>query len=76
MSVTDILETAQYVVDKTGKQTAVLLDLPTWRGLQRLLEELREDERLGELMTAVQADDKLVGDAAQAAYRAYLLTEG
>ena len=53
MSVIDILETAQYVVDTHGQQTAVLLDLPTWRTLQRLLEELLEDERLGELMATV-----------------------
>lgn len=72
MSVIDILETAQYVVDKRGQQTAVLLDLPTWRTLQRLLEELLEDERLGELMAAVQEDEKLEGEAAQEVYRAYL----
>ncbi len=72
MSVIDILETAQYVVDKRGQQTAVLLDLPTWRTLQQLLEELLEDERLGELMVAVQEDEKLEGEAAREAYQAYL----
>lgn len=76
MSVTDILETAQYVVDKSGRQTAVLLDLTTWHSLQQLLEELQEDERLGALMTAVQTDEKLEGNAAQEAYRSYLLVEG
>ncbi len=72
MSVIDILETAQYVVDKRGEKTAVLLDLPSWQALQRLLEELAEDERLGELMAAVQEDEKLEGEAAREAYKAYL----
>lgn len=73
MHALDILETAQYVVDRQGKQTAVLLDLSTWQTLRHLLEELAEDERLGELMTAVQEEEKLEGEAAQEAYRAYLL---
>lgn len=72
MKVIDILETAQYVVDKRGQQTAVLLDLPAWRSLQQLLEDLQEDERLGALMAAVQEDEKLEGEAAQKAYLAYL----
>lgn len=73
MSVIDIFEAAQYVVDKRGQQTAVLLDLSSWQKLQRILEELMEDERLGELMDAVQEDEKLEGEAAQEAYRDYLL---
>lgn len=75
MSVIDIFEAAQYVVDKRGQQTAVLLDLSSWQKLQRILQELMEDERLGELMAAVQDDEKLEGEAAQEAYRAYLLEE-
>ncbi len=70
MKVMDILETAQYVVDKRGQQTAVLLDLFTWRSLQQILEDLQEDERLGELMLAVQEDEKLAGEAAQKVYLA------
>ncbi len=75
MKVIDILETAQYVVDKRGQQTAVLLDLPAWRSLQQFLEDIQEDERLGELMAAVQKDEKLAGEAAQKAYLAYLSGE-
>lgn len=67
-----ILDTAQYVVDKDGKQTAVLLDLASWRALRRLLEELAEDTNLGELMAAVENDEKLDFDAAHEAYAAYL----
>ncbi len=75
MKVIDILETAQYVVDKRGQQTAVLLDLPAWRSLQQLLEDLQEDEWLGELMLAVQKDEKLEGETAQKAYQSYLSRE-
>ena len=59
MTAIDILNTAQYVVDKDGRQTAVLLDLSSWQLLRQLLEELAENEKLGELMTAVQDDEKL-----------------
>ena len=72
MTAIDILDTAQYVVDKDGRQTAVLLDLSSWQLLRQLLEELAEDEMLGELMTAVQDDEKLEGVKAEEAYRAYL----
>jgi len=36
------------------KQTAVLLDLHTWDSLHHLLEELAEDEHLGQLMLEVE----------------------
>ena len=75
MTVHDILETVQYVVDIHGEQTAVLLDLPTWRALQQLLEDVLEDEGLGELIVAVEDDEKLEGVAAEEAYRLYLLEE-
>lgn len=73
MSVIDVLQTAQYVLDKHGEKTAILLDLSTWHTLQRLLEELAEDERLDALMTAVQENEKLEGEAAREAYKGYLL---
>ena len=68
MSVIEILDTAQYVVDRHGQQTAVLLDLDSWKSLRQLLEELMEDERLGQLMTAVENDEMLDGEAARLAY--------
>ena len=37
-----------------------------------LLEEMAEDERLGQLMAAVENDEKLEGQAAQDVYRSYL----
>ena len=75
MSVHDILETVQYVVDVHGQQTAVVLDLHAWRALQQLLEDALENESLGELMVAVENDEKLEGVAAEEAYRLYLLEE-
>lgn len=72
MSITDILDTAQYVVDKHGHQTAVLLDLKSWDVVRHLLEDMLEDERLGQLMIAVEHDEKLEGQTAHDVYRAYL----
>ncbi len=73
MLISDILNTAQYVVDQQGQQTAVLLDLPSWQKLRQLLEELVEDERLGKLMLDVQHEETLEGPAAYTAYQAYLM---
>lgn len=75
MDAVKILEKAQYVVDGRGRQTGVLLDLNSWRVLRRLLEELVEDEVLGELMKAVEEEEMLEGEAALKAYEAYLLEQ-
>ena len=71
MSVVDIIKRAQYVVDQQGKQTAVILDLESWVSLRHLLEELAEDERLGELLAEDKDDEKLDGNAALEAYHLY-----
>lgn len=71
MSVVDIIENAQYVVDKQGRQTAVLLNLENWAALRHLLEELIEDERLGYLLAEVESDESLEGSVAREAYAAY-----
>ena len=72
MSTIEILESAQYVIDKDGHRTAVLLDLPSWETLRQILLELMEDEMLGELMIAVKDDEKLSDEAALEAYQVYL----
>jgi hypothetical protein len=64
MGVDAILDSVQYVVDKDGQQTAVLLDLPTWDAVRQLLEDLGEDERLAKLLDEVAGDEKLTGEAA------------
>lgn len=68
MSVVEIIENAQYVVDKQGRQTAVLLNLEIWAALRHLLEELAEDERLGQLLVEVENDERLEGSVAREAY--------
>ena len=71
MSVVDIIERAQYVVDQQGKQTEVILDLESWVSLRHLLEELAEDERLGDLLAKDKDDEKLDGNAAREFYHLY-----
>ena len=72
MSLTEILATAQYVVDKGGRQTAVLLDVAAWEALRALLEDLAEDEQLAELMRAVAHDEVLEGEDARRVYQQLL----
>lgn len=57
MSVTEILESVQYVIDKQGQQTAVLFDMTTWDTLRQLLEDL---EDMLEIETARQENEKTV----------------
>ena len=72
MSVDAILDSVQYVVDKDGQQTAVLLDLPTWDALRLLLEEFSEDERLGRLMDEVEDDETFEGEVSWNLYQSLL----
>ncbi len=72
MGVDAILDSVQYVVDKDGQQTAVLLDLPTWDALRLLLEEIAEDEQLGRLMDEVENDASSEGEASWDLYRSLL----
>ena len=72
MGVDAILDSVQYVVDKDGQQTAVLLDLPTWDALRLLLKELGEDERLGQLLDDVENDETFEGEASWNLYQSLL----
>ena len=72
MSIIEMLDSAQYLVDSQGRQTAVQFDLSVWEKLRPLLDELIEDGRLGQLMADVADDERLEGDAAIQAYQAYL----
>ena len=71
MSLTEIIDSVQYVVDHQGRQTAVQLDIEAWESLRAILEEI-EDERLGQLMQEVENDERLEGEAALQAYERYL----
>lgn len=42
MSIGDVLDSVQYVVDSKGQQTAVQLDLKTWHMLRNMLEDLED----------------------------------
>lgn len=72
MNIATILDTAQYVVNREGQHTAVLLDLASWESLRQLLEELAEDEHLGQLLAAAEGEETLTGEAAHIAYQIYL----
>lgn len=71
MSISEILDSVQFVVDKKGQQTAVQIDLDTWALVRHLLEELAEDEALGNLLTEAKAD-YLEGETAWENYQTYL----
>ena len=72
MTIVEMLDSVQYVVDNQGRQTAVQFDLTTWETLQPLFEEVMEDAHLAQLMDAVADDEKLEGDATMQAYQTYL----
>ncbi len=62
MTVIEMLESVQYLVDNQGWQTAVQFDLETWDALRPLFEEVMEDAHLAQLMdeTAVQAYQEIL----------------
>jgi len=45
MTVPEILDSVQFVVDRSGKPTAAMLDINIWADLRIILEEL-EDKKL------------------------------
>ena len=72
MTVVEILESVQYVVDAQGKKMAVQVDLSAWETLLPLMEEMIEDGRLAELMADVADDERLEEAEAVKAYQTYL----
>ena len=57
MSITEILQSARFVVDSSGNRQAVQLDLDTWEVVLELLEDLEDDE---ELRRARREKDQLI----------------
>lgn len=45
MTVSEMLDSVQFVVDRTGKPTAAMLDINIWTDLRAILEAL-EDKKL------------------------------
>ena len=52
MSVTELLQTVQFLVDANGKKKAVFFDLALWEELLALLEDLEDAEEIGRLREA------------------------
>ena len=52
MSVIDLLQNAQFVVDAHGNKRAVLLDYASWEELLTLLEDLEDAEEIRRLREA------------------------
>ena len=52
MSVIDLLQNAQFVVDAHGNKRAVLLDYASWEALLTLLEDLEDAEEIRRLREA------------------------
>jgi hypothetical protein len=57
MSVTELLQSVQFVVDHEGKRKAVQVDLQTWEELLGLLEDM---EDAADMEQARHEDDKLI----------------
>jgi hypothetical protein len=52
MSVGELLEKVQFVVDAKGKKKAVVFDYPVWQELLTLLEDLEDAEEIRRLRDA------------------------
>ncbi len=48
MTVTDILQSAHFVVDQDGKPTAVVLDIAVWDAFLSALEDIDDNELVRE----------------------------
>jgi len=52
MSVTELLQAAQFLVDANGNKKAVMLDFAIWEELLTLLEDLEDAEEIRRLREA------------------------
>ena len=57
MSVIELIESAQFVVDSTGNRKAVQLDLAVWEELVSVLEDLEDAQELTQLQ---QLDEEII----------------
>jgi hypothetical protein len=68
MTVTELLETAQFLVDTKGKRKAVVLDYTVWEELLTLLEDL---EDAGEIRRLRESGEEILSwEQAKAELRA------
>ena len=54
MTIMELLQSVQYVVDSEGRQTAVQFDMPAWEALCQFIED-KED--IADIQQAWQEDD-------------------
>ena len=50
MTIAEILESMQFVIDREGKPTAVLLDMDAWNAFVSMLEDMEDVELIRERM--------------------------
>lgn len=55
MTVIEALKSAQYVVDKNGHRTAVLLTMKSWQSLIDWIEDIADAHLAAEALTTLQA---------------------
>ena len=55
MTVIEALKSAQYVVDKNGHRTAVLLTMQSWQSLMNWIEDIADARLASEALTTLQA---------------------
>ncbi|VAW36740.1 hypothetical protein MNBD_CHLOROFLEXI01-1394 [hydrothermal vent metagenome] len=72
ITITEVLESVQYIIDDHRRKTAVQFDLSGWEALLPLIEEVLKDGRLAELIADVADDERLEESEAQKAYQTYL----
>jgi thymidylate synthase ThyX len=67
MSVTELLQTVQFLVDNDGNKKAAVLDYAVWEELLTLLEDIEDDEEIQRLREA--EEETLLWEQAKAELR-------
>ena len=44
MTITDVLESVQFMVDQSGKPTAAVVDMPAWNAFLQALEDIEDNQ--------------------------------
>jgi hypothetical protein len=74
MSVTELLQSAQFVVDAGGNKKAVVLDYTIWEELLTLLEDLEDIEEMNHLRKV--GEETIPWERAKPELRAEVHSEG
>ena len=57
MTVTDILQSVRFVVDREGKPTAAIVDMSAWEAFLQALEEIEDRQLVGERLAGWQSKE-------------------